>query len=135
MENRARKATTTPPTPAAIASGNATAPAASRKPPYSRESNDSSIVPEVGAPLAMPLGGRRSHLLGVAPEASVASAIVGRDSENPLTVWTDLPYLCNGETGLTRCEFRVLESGASPRGADLLWASRSVDRSFEAAMG
>lgn len=134
MENRARMSTTAPPIPAAIASGNATAPAASRKIPYCGENNDS-VVPEVGAPIPIPLRGCRSHQLGVAPEASAASARVERDRENPLAVWTDLPYLSNEQTGLTRCEFRVLECGASPRDADVLWASRSIDRSFEAAMG
>lgn len=133
VENRARKATTDPPTPAAIASGNTTAPAASQKIPDSGE-NDI-VAPEVDTSLPMPPGDPRSHQLGVAPEASAASGKVGCGSEHPVTVWTDLPYLWNGETGLTRSEFRVLESGASPQGADVLWASRSIDRKFEAAMG
>lgn len=134
VENRVRKATTDPPTPAAIASGNTTAPAASQKIPDSGENNDI-VAPEVDASLPMPPGDLRSHQLGVAPKASAGSAKVGWGSEHPLTVWTDLPYLWNGEMGLTRPEFRVLESGASPQGADVLWASRSIDRNFEAAMG
>ncbi|CAN0516226.1 unnamed protein product, partial [Ectocarpus sp. 8 AP-2014] len=65
----------------------------------------------------------------------------GRGGVPPLSVWTDLPYLWDGETGLTRPEFRVLDCGlaaaaaASPRDADIVWASSSIDPKFQAAMG
>ena len=132
-EKCTREAIIPPPAPAPMASGN-TAPAASREIPDSGENNDT-LGAGVDTPLPGPPGGFHSPQVGVAPSASGASARVGRDNENPLTVWTDLPYLCDSVTGLTRPEFRVLESGASPRGADVLWASRSIDQNFEAAMG
>lgn len=66
----------------------------------------------------------------------------GRGGVPPLSVWTDLPYLSDGETGLTRPEFRVLDCGlaaaaaaASPRDGDIVWSSSSIDPKFQAAMG
>lgn len=61
-----------------------------------------------------------------------------RREGSPLSVWTDLPHLSDGETGLTRPEFVVLDCGvgaSSPRDADVVWASSSIDGKFEAAMG
>lgn len=52
-----------------------------------------------------------------------------------MTVWTDFSHLFDENTGLTRPEFRILDHGASPRGAEVVWASTSINRNFEAAMG
>ena len=72
------------------------------------------------------------------PVVSGARAHGGRQEGSPLLVWTDLPHLSDGETGLTRPEFIVLDCGvgaSSPRDADVVWASSSIDGKFEAAMG
>ncbi|CAN0108937.1 unnamed protein product, partial [Scytosiphon promiscuus] len=68
----------------------------------------------------------------------IGGGVDQRKGLQPLSVWTDLPHLYDGETGLTRPEFLVLDcgvGGASPRDADVVWASGSIDRKFEAAMG
>ncbi|CAN0409877.1 unnamed protein product, partial [Hapterophycus canaliculatus] len=72
------------------------------------------------------------------PSPSAGGGFDQREGLPPLSVWTDLPHLSDGDTGLTRPEFRVLDcniGGASPRDADVIWASGSIDQKFEAAMG
>lgn len=55
----------------------------------------------------------------------------------PLTVWTDLPYLSDAETGLTRADFcvsRERDGSTTPEEADVVWASVSVNRVLEEGM-
>ncbi|CAM9649338.1 unnamed protein product, partial [Ectocarpus fasciculatus] len=126
-EYRARLAATA--TAAAVAAGIVT-PAA----PVAKQASPPSPLPSsgVGAVALSSAGGGRGE---------------GRGGLPPLSVWTDLPYLSDGETGLTRPEFRVLDCGlaaaaaaaaavvASPRDADVVWSSSSIDPKFEAEMG
>ena len=81
--------------------------------------------------------GAGASLSPIASGARAGSRDGGRRG-SPLSVWTDLPYLSDAKTGLTRSEFVVLDCGvgaSSPRDADVVWASSSIDPKFEAAMG
>lgn len=81
---------------------------------------------------------------GAAPVPTELSDVVlegeaqRRLDREPLTVWTDLPYLSDAETGLTRAEFRVSESGCegslTPEKADVVWASVSVNKILKRGM-
>ncbi|CAM9281425.1 unnamed protein product [Pylaiella littoralis] len=128
-EHRARRAAAATSAAAAAAAATA-APLPQQDTPQDKDRSGGRRSPSPGVPASAP----PSPSVAISSSSSSSSS----GSRAPLSIWTDLPHLSDERTGLTRPEFRVLDcrvGAASPRDADVVWASSSINPEFEAAMG